>query len=312
MIVYVPITRWTKIRAIKKKYQSYYGKGLDLSSPRKYSEKIQWLKLNYKSDSITKGADKVEAREVVKSRVGEDILIPVVGVYERVEDIDWETLPKKFVAKINNGCGLNIVCTDRDKLDKDETLAQLDEWLKPIHNHYWRFYEWGYKNIKPRIIIEHFVGDEENRIHEYKFLYINDKLAYIMAPVERSTDNQFDYKIFFYDKNWQKLPLSKVGHEAPGYDITKPDNLDKMLEISENLAAGYPVCRVDLYESGGEVKFGELTFTPSNGLYKLSPAELDEEMLGRLELPVRNNFDIIEWKPIEIKLRDKLMSFSGN
>jgi len=312
MILYRPITRHTKIHAIERKYKDNFGFAPNLSYPKRFSEKIQWLKLNYRTKEITRGADKVAVRDMVAARVNEDILIPIIGIYKKAEDIDWDSLPEKFVAKINNGCGLNIICTDKAELDKNETLSKLDKWLRPIHNNYWKNYEGNYKKIKPRIIIEEYVGGDRGEIYEYKFMYLSGKLAFIQVPQDRDKDDQFNVKIGYYDEKWNEIPISRVGHALPDVSPRKPQRLDEMVEAARKLSRGFPVCRVDFYEVGGEIKFGELTFTPSNGVAKYRPDMWDERLGSLVKLPRKNVHTLIEWRPFEVhSLRQLLQKISS-
>lgn len=291
------------MRAIRSKYRKNLEQDLDLDNPQKLSDKVQWLKLNYHDPLMTQAADKIAVREIAAEKVGEEHLVPIVGIYQDTDDIDWDSLPDKFVAKTNNGYGSNIVCTDKSKLDKQATLSKLNEWLKPTNSHYWKNYERQYKDIAPRIIVERYIGDKSNAIYEYKFFYIDSKLAFIQVPVERDPENQSDVKLGYYDRDWQEVPMRRRSHEAPKNDIGKPSNLEKMLEVSKVLAADFPVCRVDLYEHEGQIMLGELTLTPSNGLYKFEPNDWDERLGHMLDLPERNNFELVEWKPVEKSLQ---------
>lgn len=308
MILYRPITRGHKIRAIEQEFENRLGRKLNLNAPQTLSEKIQWLKLNYNNPLVTLGADKVAGREFVAKQIGVEYLIPLIGVYRDARDIDWAQLPKQFVAKINNGCGLNIICIDKYKMNQHEVINKLNSWLKPVYNHYWRNYEWGYKKIRSRILIEQYIGDENNQINEYKFMYFNGKLAFIQVPTDRKLDDQFSVKLTFFDKDWNRLPFKRESNPVSEVDIPRPKRFIEMLKASKKLASGFPICRVDFYEVGGEVKFGELTFTPSNGLARFEPEGWDLKLGKMLQLPRRNNFTFLEWRPVEMHSLRYLMA----
>lgn len=299
MIVYTPLLRRQKVARIKSDHKRRHGHEPNLKSPRTFNEKIQWLKLNYKNTRITKSADKATARDIVAKQVGEKYLIPILGIYNNTQEIDWEGLPKKFVLKISDGYGQNIICIDKSKFDTREAIKKLDSWLKPTARNYWRNYEWQYKHNKPRILIEEYIGDKNNQIHEYKFMYLGGKLAFVVVE-ERSRENAKVFHQTIFDGNWEKMPIMRVGHEPSGRDIPQPKTFAKMLKISSKLAQDLPICRVDLYEVGDEVRFGELTFTPANGWARYSPANWDLKLGKMITLPRRNNYTFLEWRPIEV------------
>lgn len=306
MILYRPITRAHKIKVIIKKYREHFDFNPDLKNPQRFSEKIQWLKLNYKDKNASIGADKVAVRGMVSEKVGKKYLVPVVGIFKNSREIDWDSLPNKFVAKINNGCGLNIICLDKNKLNKEDTLSKLDDWMKATRNHYWKNYEWNYKNIKPQIIIEQYIGNNKNQINEYKFMYVGGKLAFIQVPAERDLKDQFNVKLGYYSSEWDQVSISRKGHPSPDKPISKPKKLKEMLKVSEELAKGFILCRVDLYEVGDEIKFGELTFTPGNGIAEYKPDSWDTRLGQLMQLPKRNNYRYLEWRPVDISIKQFL------
>ncbi len=299
MIIYVPLIRRQKVAKIISEHKRCHGRDPDLKNPSTFNEKIQWLKLNYKNTRITKSADKATARNIVAEQIGKKYLIPILGIYDNTQEIDWERLPKEFVLKVSDGYGQNIICIDKDRFDIEEAIKKLDSWLKPTARNYWRNYEWQYKHNKPRILIEEYIGDKNNQIHEYKFMYLGGKLAFVVVE-ERSRENAKIFHQTIFDGNWEKLPITRVGHEPSGRHIPQPKTFSEMLKISRKLAQDFPICRVDLYEVGDEIKFGELTFTPANGWARYSPASWDLKLGKMIALPRRNNYTFLEWRPIEV------------
>ncbi len=302
MIIYVPLTRWRKIAEIKQRYKAVLGRNLDLKHPQTFNEKIQWLKLNYKDTRAVRGADKSTARDMVAEIIGEKYLIPLFGVYDSVSEIDWESLPNKFVIKISDGYNQHIICTNKVKFDVERAVTKINNWLKPTARIYWRSgsYPGQYRKSKPRILIEEFIGAKDNKIHEYKFLYLSGKLAFILAPTERQLNNSQNVKLTHYDKNWKQLNLVRKSYETAKNGVPQPRNLSKMLELSRMLAQDFPICRVDLYETRDGIKFGELTFTPYDGYIQYEPEEWNLRLGEMIDLPNQNDFKLVEMKPIEI------------
>ncbi len=249
-------------------FRKMLGQDLHLSNPSGLNEKIIWLKLNtYRKNSlVTKCSDKYAVREYITECGYDHILNDLYGVWEKAEDIGWDALPPSFVLKCNHGCGYNILCPDKSLLYKDEIYAKLDRWM---HEDYWLvFAEFQYKDIPKRIICEKYLG---NNIVDYKFYCFNGKPLYVLVCVGRSDGKPShepgheDPKFYFFDRQWNLCPLTRDGIESP-INIDPPENIVEMWDISEKLCKPFPFVRVDLYETNGQVIFGELTFTPSAGL----------------------------------------------
>ncbi len=255
------------------------GYKLNLDNPQTFNEKIQWYKLNYRDPLMVKCADKVGVREYVKEKIGEQYLVPIIGVYDSVDDIDFENLPNKFVAKVNWGSGQNIIVTDKSKLDIAEAKVKLKNWMQPKNNHYYRFLEWVYKDIAPKIIIEEFIESTEDLI-DYKFYCFNGKVKYLLVCGNRNTDKYFD----FYDENLNFLPFTN-GARNSGKPIVIPKEFEKMKSSAKILSEGFPHVRVDFYESPeGQPLLGEMTFYTGNGLDPFDPIEWDYKLGEKLDL----------------------------
>ena len=162
---------------IKKQFKEALGYELNLENPKTYNEKLQWLKLYYHNPLMTKCADKYLAREYIKEKIGEEYLVPLIGVWDKVEDIDFNSLPKQFVLKVNWGSGQNIIVKDKSKLNIEETKNKLNGWLKPFSNHYYYSYEWQYKDIEPKIICE------KNILNKWTVIYLTTKYFVLMEIV---------------------------------------------------------------------------------------------------------------------------------
>ncbi len=251
-------------------YRHRMHKKLDLKNPKDFNEKIQWLILNdYKTKKIYSNlADKVLVREYIKEKNYENILPKIYGIYDDFSDIDFSLLPKRFVLKPNNGCG-NVFIYD-EKVTKEE----FELYVKKLRNNLKKNFalnnlEYHYKNIKPKIIVEEYLDDSENKVPlDYKIYCYNGKAECILVCSEREKLLRLDY----YDLTWQYLPFSKEEYRADKR-INCPFNLAEMIKIAENLSKGFPFVRIDLYNIQGKIYFGEMTFTPAAGLVNYNTKE---------------------------------------
>lgn len=260
---------------IRERYKSIFGKELDLENPKTFNEKIQWRILKDKKDIYTKLADKYLVREYVKEKIGEKYLIKLLGVYKKAEDIDYDKLPDKFVLKCNHDSGSVIICKDKKTFNKKEANKKLNFFLK--RNFYYMTREWHYKNIKPLIICEEFLGENPE---EFRVWVFNGKVYYISTNLfENNPEAKGKKKIkgrSFYNTKWELQNFS-IGYPVYESKEKKPECLEELIRVSEILAAQFNQCRVDFYfDSNNELKFGELTFTHSAGTQKFYPDEMDE------------------------------------
>ena len=248
-------------------YWLHTGKLLNLNNPQTLNEKLQWLKINNRDQRYIKMVDKYAVRDYVKRTIGADYLIPILGKWERGEDIDWEALPRQFVLKCNHDSHSIVICKDKEIIDKKAIIDKLNKHLK--QNMYYVAREWPYKNVKPCIIAEKYMVDYENdensELTDYKFYCFGKNVDSVMVCTDRNTGSP---KFYFFDRKWNLKRYNKRGKAAPeGFTIPKPQNMDKMFEIAEVFAKDImaPYLRVDLYNCNGHVYFGELTFFPDGG-----------------------------------------------
>ena len=268
---------------LEQQFKKMVGYKLNIGNPRTYNEKIQWIKYYHHNPLMTICADKVAVRDYIKEKVGEEYLVPAIGVYEKVEDIDWDKLPNKFVAKVNWGSGYNIICQDKTKLDINDAKNKLAHWMKPKSNYYYIFLEWAYKNIKPKIIIEQYI-ESKKVLKDYKFYCFNGEAKYLLVSEGHSSPNEDFYDIC---NNLQFCNFTKGG-EISGNTLKIPHSFNKMKEIATALASSFSHVRVDFYENiDGKPLLGELTFTPGNGTSKFEPIEWDYKWGEMLKLPER-------------------------
>ncbi|WP_434167458.1 ATP-grasp fold amidoligase family protein [Peribacillus frigoritolerans] len=258
---------------IKLIYLIKTGRKPNLNQPKRYTEKLQWYKLNYRDPLMTKCADKFEVRNYVKSKGYESILNQLYGVYDNVEEINFNSLPNSFAIKANNGSGTNIFVNDKSEVDIEEIKKQLVIWLRPKKKSVYK--EWCYYNIKPKIVIEKLIErDLNNDLPDYKFFCFNGKVYCLYTMIDY-TDNHDNGKLGFYDSNFNKLPYRRSDYGEIKSHIQKPKNFEKMVEIAEKLSEDFPHVRVDFYNVNGKIIFGELTFYNAGGYTTFVPDEFD-------------------------------------
>lgn len=243
-------------------FPMHTGYKLDLKKPKTFNEKLQWLKLYDRNPAYTQMVDKYGVREYIAKKIGEEYLIPLLGVWDRFEDIDFSQLPDQFVLKCNHdgGSASVFICKDKDKLDVKKVQKKISKSLK--RNFYYSSREWPYKNVKPRIIVEKYMVDESGELRDYKVLCFNGKAKLIEYHSGRFGNHTQD----FYDIAWTKTNISQGGEESVSSTIAKmPQCLETMLNLSEKLAAGIPHVRIDWYIVQGKLYFGEITFFDGSG-----------------------------------------------
>lgn len=260
------------------------GHILDLDNPQTYNEKIQWLKLFDSTPLKTKLADKLLAREWVKEQIGEKYLVPLLGVWDSFDEIDFDSLPNRFVLKANHGAGWNIVVSDKNTFDKEGARNKFEKWL---HTNFAFAYglELHYRDIPPKIIAEEYLENSNDDLYDYKVWCFQGKPEYVMFLAERHKG----LKMAFYDTNWFLMPFT---YSYPRYEkeVSRPDNLDEILNLAAKLSKGFSHVRVDFYRlNDGALKFGEMTFTSMSGACKWNPEECDLKMGQLIKLPVKND-----------------------
>ena len=264
---------------LKKLFRLHIGKELDLDSPKGFNEKIQWLKLYNRKPEYTTMVDKYTAKKYAAEKIGEQYIIPSLGVWDRAEDIDPGKLPDKFVLKCTHDSGGVVICRDKSEFDIEAARKKINKRLKA--NYYYSGREWPYKNVKPRIIAEKYMEEPgSSELKDYKFMCFNGKVRCTFVCSERFEK----LKVTFYDNDWKRMPFERHYH-ASETDIPKPKNFDKMVELAEILSEDIPFLRVDFYEINGHIYFGELTFFPGSGFEEFTPEEWDRILGDWITLP---------------------------
>lgn len=253
------------------------GKQLNLKSPRAFGEKMQWLKLYDRQSEYTVMVDKYTVKDYVANIIGKEYIIPTVGLWEGPEKIDFESLPNQFVLKTTHGggsCGV-LICKDKSHLDKAKIVKYFKKAWK--QNIYKSFREWPYKDVPKRIIAEKYLESEDGVLDDYKVLCFSGKAKLIEYHANRFGPNHTQD---FYDTNWNKTSLSQGGfNTVSNLVVDRPICLERMLELSESLAKGIPMCRIDWYIANQKLYFGEITFFDASGFEPFDREE-DEIMLG--------------------------------
>lgn len=228
---------------------------------------MQWYKVNYHDPLLTQCADKYEVREYIKSKGLNNILVDLYAVYENPNQIKLDELPERFVIKTTNGSGTNILCRDKSTLSLEQIKSDLAVWLK--RDNYAVGREWSYKGITPKIIIEEYLEDNDNKfdgINDYKFLCFNGKPKYVVLDVDR----HIGHKRNIYDIDWNYIDVS-TDHENFGDVVKRPEGYEEMVKVAKVLSQDFPFVRVDLYYTNKKVYFGELTFYPWTGYVQFDP-----------------------------------------
>lgn len=271
---------------LEKKFRAKMGYPLDLDNPKTFNEKLQWLKLYNRKAEYTVMVDKYLAREYVAGKIGEEYLIPLIGHWDRAEDIDFGKLPDKFVLKCNHNSGLGMyICKDKSKLSEKEIGAILENLTKGLkQDYYLTGREWPYKNVPRKIIAEKYMTDspESSDFTDYKFFCFDGNVDCVMVCLERSSG---ETKFYFFDRDWRLKRLNVRGKNAPeGFTVPKPECMDKMFEMAEILSKGLPFARIDLYQSDDHPYFGEITFFPDSGFDANLLPETDEYFGNLIDL----------------------------
>ena len=276
---------------LKKYWFFMKKKKLNIDNPQTFNEKIQWLKLYDTTPIKTKLTDKYLVRGYISDRIGDEYLIPLLGVYKKFEDIDFNQLPNQFVIKCNHGSGFNIIVKNKSKLNINKVKASIDSWMK-INYAFQNGLELQYKNIERRIIIEKYMDDGTGNLRDYKFTCFNGKPLFLWVDSDRFKK----HKRNIYDLNWNQLPC-KINDDYETFPSPKkPKLLDKMIELASNLSIGFIYVRIDLYLINEKIYFSEMTFTSSSGTEEISPIEFERKLSSSMKLPkIKYNMDTCEY-----------------
>lgn len=241
-------------------YFKYHRRLLSFRNPKTFTEKMQWAKVYSDLENLASYVDKYEVRQYVKDTIGEQYLIPSLGVYSNAKDIDFNSLPSSFVIKAVHSAGQNLIIPNKKEIDFEKTRNEVDQWLKS--NYYKITGEKNYKHIIPRLVIEEYIKEETGGLKDYKFYCFKGKPSFIQVISNREHNQTIDY----FDLKWNNLNIRSKMYQNSMKAISRPSNLEEMVKVAELLSAKFSFVRVDLYSVRNKIYFGELTFTPANGL----------------------------------------------
>lgn len=271
---------------VKYYFRLTLGYKLDLNNPKTFNEKLNWLKIYYRDPLFPKLVDKYEVKKYVVEKIGQRYVIENYGVWSSFEEINFDELPNQFVLKTTHDGGGIVICKDKRLFDREKAGKVLNTHLKT--NHYDKFGEWVYKNIKPRILAEKYMVDESGyELKDFKFFCFDGKVKFLFVATDRYSDT-LPTKFNFFDDDFQPLPVIQ-GHPKSSKAFVRPENFDKMKELAEVLAKDIPHARIDLYNIGGMIKFGEVTFFHFAATMPFQPHKWDYKFGEYLNLPQKNN-----------------------
>ena len=261
-------------------FRAKMGYKLDLENPKTFNEKLQWLKLHDRNPAYTQMVDKYAVREYIKNTIGEEYLIPLLGVWDSFDEIDFDKLPNQFVLKTNHDSGTVVICKDKNTFDIDAARKKINKRINYNYYNLWR--EWPYKNVKPRIIAEKYMEDNSGGLQDYKILCFGGIPKLIEFHSGRFTENHVQE---FYDFNWIPQSFNQIGYQISYKATDKVDSLDEMYFLSKILAKDIPHVRVDWYVANKKLYFGEMTFFDSSGFDPFYPEEWDYTLGSWIQLP---------------------------
>lgn len=274
------LRKYSDLEGVNRLYYASAGRYPNLKSPTLFSEKLQWIKLNYQDPLMARCVDKFEVRAYIKERGYGDLLNDLIAVYETADEIDIDKLPSRFVLKGTHGSGWNLICRDRNEVSWRPWRKVMKCWFK--YDFFVNGREFVYRGIKPRIVCERYLEDASGGLVDYKFFCFNGDPCFVQANLGRRTRQHVQN---FYDMQWKLKPFGKGLEPNPDENIDKPSHFERMIEIARDLSTPFPFVRVDFYNVDGKIYFGELTFFPNAGKPNFTPAKYDLVVGDMLELP---------------------------
>lgn len=263
-------------------YFYHFHRFPNLKNPTTYNEKIQWLKLYDRRPEYSIMVDKYLVKDYVTKLIGKEYVIPTLGVWNSVGEIEWDTMPNQFVLKWNHDSGSIVICKDKKEFNKNAAIKILKK--NEYSSGYWYGREWPYKNVKPKIIAEKYMEDEDGELKDFKFFCFNGEVKAMFIATDRF-DRKEETKFDFFDAEFNHLPFTN-GHPNALKQIKKPVCFELMKYLAGILSKGLPHLRVDFYEVKGKVFFGELTLYHWSGFVPFSPAKYDKVFGDWIKLPI--------------------------
>ena len=274
---------------LKMIFKNQTGYSLNLKNPKTFNEKLQWMKVYDRKPLYTTLVDKHGAKEYIAENLGKEYIIPTLGVWEKFDDIDFDSLPDQFVLKCTHDSGGLVICRDKAKLDKEAARTKIERCLQ--RNYYWSSREWPYKNVVPRIIAEAYMEDENEArgLTDYKFFCFGGEAK--MIYVSQGLEDHSTASISFYDMKGKQMPFRRSDFKPMKEDFQVPENFDQMTVLANKIASkiSSPFLRVDLYSVNGKIYFSEITFFPCSGMIPFEPKEWDRKLGDWIQLPKKEN-----------------------
>ena len=266
-------------------FKDRMGYPLNLKNPKTFNEKLQWLKLYDRKPIYTTMVDKYEVKKYVAEAIGEEYIIPTLGVWESFGEIDFDALPERFVLKCTHDSGGLVICRDKSKLNKVAAKEKIDRCMK--RNYYWANREWPYKDVRPRIIAEQYMEDENEALGltDYKFFCFNGKPE--MLYISQGLEDHSTASISFYDMEGKDMPFHRSDFKPINGKVILPLNFEQMKDVAEKIAKQVesPFVRIDLYSVRGKIYFSEVTFFPCSGMLPFEPKNWDRILGDWIRLP---------------------------
>ena len=277
---------------IKMRFKDVFGYNLNLDNPKTFSEKLQWLKLYDRNPYYSKLVDKYEVKKIVAGIIGNEYIIPTLGIWNSFDEIDIDSLPNQFVLKCTHDSGSIVICKDKSSFDVKAAKKKINKGLKT--DYYLHSREWPYKNVKPRIIAEKYMANNMNHqrdkcsrrsinagerthesINDYKLMCFNGKMKCSFVCTNRFSKKGLN--VTFFDRQWERLPFERK-YPSDQNQIKKPSRYNEMISLAERLSGSIPFVRIDFYEIQGNLYFGEMTFFPGSGYEIFDPFKWDYEL----------------------------------
>ena len=267
---------------LAKYYKKATGENLDWNHLNTYTEKMQWSKLYDKNPLKTTLSDKYAVRDWIEGKIGSEYLIPLLGVWNNFDEIDFSKLPTQFVLKTNHASGTNIIVHDKEKLDLDEAEKFFEKALKKNQTFSFGF-QLHYDDIEPKIIAEELIQDSEGQLNDYKFICFDGEVHYCWVDVGRNTN----HKRNVYDLDWNLQDWNQHTYANTDMELPRPKNYDLMIDLAKELCQGFSHVRVDLYNVDGKIYFGEMTFTNGSGFELIHPHSANLHLGSLWDLPIK-------------------------
>ena len=272
--------------AIKIVYKNCFLKAPNLKNPQTFNEKLQWLKLYDRNPKYSNYVDKYKAKKIIANVLGEEYVIPNLGVWDSFDEINFDELPEQFVLKCNHGSGDVLICKDKQTFDKEKARRILTRDLKKDYSIPGR--EWPYRGVERKIIAEKYMTQPDGGLDDYKFFCFDGNVDCVMVVKGRAAG---DTKFYYCNREWEILPYGRLTRSLPkGYTIPKPDNIERMFEIAETLSQDFPHVRIDLYNIEGKIYFGEYTLYSAGGVEVNFDAPTEKHLGDLIVLPDKNKY----------------------